>query len=702
MRTFFEPDEEDEFSAAKELLGRRIAVWAQGQGQGQEVDPLIVESALDYRHCGTADGRLALWTPRLAQGFLLHWLPRTVTLFPGDELPDGPGTLRLLLRYLDACGLTDPRGTALAENEQAIALAAAEYPAAMRDRRRWGPAKFWATTAAEQGTDFTDPQALQRFVERAQRGEVPYDEEVLREVAARHYAEGPGAVERAMPQLPVALPRPEQLREQAAVSPVVRRLRGLAGWPGEGGRALTGSGRLQLADARELVEGLATGDRAEDVRSAKDLPVLDLAFEWAKKARLVRTAKGRLYTVARAASVVKDSLALWQRAFEALFELRGPLVGPRSWRPESMLFDLYEAVLPDVLNTLYSLPEPMPWPRLRDSVHLSYRAAFQLAGEDDLRVRMWFQAADADLRRVLDVLEELGAIERSKGRADATYLDLPLAEGSGGLPAGMPPELAELLVSEGLVPPPGGGQESAARAERLRAELTAGDVELIRLTPLGTHAVRRRLLDAGRDAPLVGELTDAPAAGLLGVLAEHYDSASARAEGEAWIAAHGGLPRALGMLTAAVAAMPYRTRAAAMLDTFAVVLGEAEGTGLLRALRSDPALAPTALFVLDQRGLLDPDDITEAESLLLIAEGLLQLLESGGQQGALEALLADGRREAQQAVAAALASGHPDTSGLAELRALVAEQLHGRAAQLGRLRAVEARRRGRKPKRKRR
>jgi hypothetical protein len=33
-------------------------------------------------------------------------------------------------------------------------------------------------------------------------------------------------------------------------------------------------------------------------------------------------------------------------------------------------FDAYEYVLPDVLNTLYSLPAAMPWPRLRDSVHL--------------------------------------------------------------------------------------------------------------------------------------------------------------------------------------------------------------------------------------------------------------------------------------------------------------------------------------------
>lgn len=701
MRTFFEPGESDAFAVAQDLLCRRLAGWV--QAQGRDADLLVAESALDYRHRGTRDGRLALWTPQYVRGFLLDWLPRTLTLLPGDDPPDAPGTLRLLLRYFGAAGLTDPRGASTEENERAIDAVAADYPAAMADRQRWGLAKFWATTAAEEGVDITDPGALQRFTERTQRGDVRFDEELLEKIAQRHRTEGPAAAGRALPQLPVSLPPEGILREQAGASPVVRRLRGLAEWPGASGRALTGTGQLRLADARELAGKLATGDRVNQVRSAAGLPVLSLTFEWAKQARLVRTAKGRLYAVARARPALQDALALWLRAFEALFELRGPLLGARAWRPESMLFDLYDEVLPDVLNTLYSLPEPMPWPRLRDSVHLAYRAAFSLPEDDDLRVRMWLEHADADLHRVLDVLEDLGAIERFTGRAADCYLDIPLdEEAAGPLPAGMPPELAELLAEQGLLPRGSGGAEAAARVERLREELTGGDVELIRLTALGTHAVRRRLLDEGRDAPLVGELREAPAAGLLGVLAEHYDPASARAEGEAWIAAHGGHARALGLLTDAVKAQPYRTRAAAMLDTLATVLGEAEGTGLLRALRGDPVLAPTALFVLDRRGLLNPDDCTDAEGMLMIAEGMLQMLESAGPQGTLEALLDSGHQEARQAVSAALASGHPDATGLAELRILVGDQLRGRAARLRRLHTAEAGRRGRRPRRKRR
>lgn len=76
--------------------------------------------------------------------------------------------------------------------------------------------------------------------------------------------------------------------------------------------------------------------------------------------------------MAKARPLIKDPLALWQRAFEAVFELREPLIGDRDgYRPTSMLYEVYEDVLPDILNTLYSLPHPMPWPRLRESTHLA-------------------------------------------------------------------------------------------------------------------------------------------------------------------------------------------------------------------------------------------------------------------------------------------------------------------------------------------
>ncbi|MFJ8636068.1 hypothetical protein [Streptomyces sp. NPDC093568] len=666
---------EDEFEAACGLLLDRLVRWA-GE-QGTPVDAFMAEAALDYRHRATADGRLGLWEPRHVEELLLSWLPQQVTELPGEERGDGPGTLRTLLRFLHAVQLADPRGPAIGESLGAVDAAEERYPAAMVDRTRWGLAKFWAVTAAEQGVDVMDGAALQRFADRAQRGEVAYDQRALdaimdRRLNGRVLADGA----RAEPQLPVVLPPDGELRLRAEASTTVAQLRGLAEWAGREGRVVTAAGRLRMADARELVGVLGTGDRTEGVRSSADLPRLGLLVEWAKKARLVRVAKGRLYAVAKARPVLADPLQLWSRAFDALFELRQALIGAPSGRPvESMLFDLYGEMLEDVLNTLYSLPYPMPWPRLRDSVHLGYRARFQLDGGSDLRHRMWFEHADRDLRSVLDVLVDLGAVEREQGMADPVFLEADLfdPEDSGPeLPAGMPQELAELLGAVGAAADPAQARE---RDRRLREELTAGPVELIRLTELGTRAVRRRLLAAGRDAPLVGELVQVPAAGLLGVLAEDYGPDAARAELAGWISARGERDAALRQLTDAVRAMAgasFRTRAQAMLDVLAVAWPDGEGERLLRALRGDAVLAPLALSALAHRELLSPEDMTDAEHLLVLAESLLQLLELAGGAGCGEEALRAQGAEARDAVAAALDSGHPDRAGLEELRHLAA------------------------------
>lgn len=693
MRMRYEAGAEEEFEAACGLLVDRLVRWA--AEQGLPVDAFMAEAALDYRHRATADGRLALWEPRHVEELLLSWLPQQVTELPGEERGDGPGTLRALLRFLHAVQLADPRGPALDDSLCAVDAAEERYPESMADRNRWGLAKFWAVTAAEQGVDVLDGAALQRFAERAQRGEIAYDQRTLDEIMDRRLngrvlADGA----RAEPQLPVVLPSEGELRRQAEASTIAAQLRGLAEWVGREGRVVTATGRLRMADARELVDVLGTGDRTEGVRSSHDLPRLGLLVEWAKKARLVRVAKGRLYAVAKARPVLADPLQLWSRAFDALFELRQALIGARSgWHVESMLFDIYDEMLEDVLNTLYSLPYPMPWPRLRDSVHLGYRARFQLDAGSDLRHRMWFEHADRDLRSVLDVLVDLGAVEREQGMADPVFLEadlFDLEDFGPELPAGLPQELAEVLGVMGAAADPAAARE---RDRRLREELAAGPVELISLTELGTRAVRQRLLAAGRDAPLVGELVQAPAAGLLGVLAEDYDPDAARAELAGWISARGDRDAALRQLSDAVRTMAgtaFRTRAQAMLDVLAAALPDGESERLLRALRGDAVLAPLVLSALARHEVLSPEDMTDAEHLLVLAESLLQLVElAGGSGGAEEALRAQGP-EARKAVAAALDSEHPDRTGLEELRHLAA-----RAWRTSAVRQGGVRRRGR-------
>ncbi|MET7934289.1 hypothetical protein [Streptomyces sp. NPDC005322] len=680
----FEPDEE-EFEAAADVLASRVEEWAREHDEA--ADAFVVQSALDYRHSGTVDGRLGLWQAAHAEGFLLDWLPRTLTVLPGQPVPDGPGSLLALLRYLDAVGLADPRGEGLTALERAVSSAAGGFGARMADRTRWGLAKFWTVTAAELGVDIMDQAAMAQFAERARSGEVPYDRDALDAIMTRQMTAGPAQVERAEPQLPVALPGEDALRERAAAVPLIGQLAGLAGWAGSEGRDLTKTGRLRLADARDLVRALDTGDQADQVRTSAELPRLDLLFAWAKQARLIRVVKGRVYAVAKARPVLADPLALWERAFEAFFELRGPLLGGPDGYGASMLFDVYQDVLPDVLNTLYSLPYPMPWPRLRDSVHLAYRMSFDLGGATERERRAWLLDADHDLRHVLDVLQRLGAITREQGMADPAFLETALDEplAAPRPPAGMPAELAQLLGALPAAPDP----EATARASKLRAELASNPVELIRLTDLGTRSVRQRLLAQGRSAPLVGELAHASAAELLGVLAQEYDPEHAEAELAAWTAAHDSPEAARHLLLDAVRTTPFRTRAAALLDTLTTALPD--GAELLRSLRGDPELAPTALTVLTQRGALDHVDLTDTEAGLMVAESLLQLLDLGGEQALLEALLSQGRVEAETAIGAALASGHPDQAGLDTLRRIADGPLRAKATQLGRRGAARTR-----------
>ncbi|NLU74739.1 hypothetical protein HCC61_19000 [Streptomyces sp. HNM0575] len=73
---------------------------------------------------------------------------------------------------------------------------------------------------------------------------------------------------------------------------------------------------------------------------------------------------------------------------------------------------------------------------------------------------------------------------------------------------------------------------------------------MVRLTPLGIHGVRVRLLEAGAEAPAVGDLADADAEKLLGALIA-YTEENAQAEIESWLAARTPLRSARELLSAA-------------------------------------------------------------------------------------------------------------------------------------------------------
>ncbi|MCR6484076.1 hypothetical protein M8542_14735 [Amycolatopsis sp. OK19-0408] len=630
MRTYYDEDDYEGYAAGQDLLVRRFTTWA--ATQDREIDPFAVISALEFRHT-SIDGRLAYWTTPLVRDFLLTCVPRTISA-TADEAVLVPETFRLFLRYLHETELADPMGEPLADLEGAAVKAAAEFPGAMADERNFGVGKYWVMTAVRHGVDREDSDALNAFLADVRDGKHPYDAELVAEIAARQALE---QTVRALPQLPVSLPAEPELAAAAERSSLVVKLRKFVEWVGDG-RTLTGTGVLKLADARELVALLDTGDDL-DVRSSADLPNLAILFELAKRARIVRVIKGKLVRVAKVAPLVKDALALWTTAFDALPE-RGLTTKESSYA--LLLDDCLDFVLPDVLNTVYGMPEPIPVVRLAESAWL---ACAELVDIGPSIVPIWREGFAAEFGELLTTLAEFGAVELTSGPADPIFsMDLV-------------PENPEL--------PPD-------VQDRLRAALDAPSVDLVALTPLATYAVRERLRREGRFVPVVGELAAAGPAGVLGVVAEHFSEEEAAAEIGGWLAAHGGREAGLPLLLDAVRACPFRTRASVMLEILTCSLPD--GDAVLHGLRIDSALGPIATQLLVERGELAPEGLEPLESLLCLAEQFLGLLESAGPEATASTLAEIPAGERAHLAEALPASGHPDRVGLAEL-AEVLEQV---------------------------
>src|SRR6266511_5197360 len=117
----------------------------------------------------------------------------------------------------------------------------------------------------------------------------------------------------------------------------LRRLQAFTRWVGAG-RKLTQTGRITLADARELVGLLGTGDvidpkigdRVFRTSSSEELRGITAVAEWAKAAGLVRVTGGKLVPVKKQAGLLQRPLELWGRMLEA-FPRVGEALCPPGW-----------------------------------------------------------------------------------------------------------------------------------------------------------------------------------------------------------------------------------------------------------------------------------------------------------------------------------------------------------------------------------
>lgn len=157
---------------------------------------------------------------------------------------------------------------------------------------------------------------------------------------------------------------------------------------------------------------------------------------------------------------------------------------------------------------------------------------------------------------------------------------------------------------------PGAHPESAARrtagpdgGDRTVGEEDVARFGMVRLTPLGLFGLRARMLDAGVDAPAVGDLADKGADVLLDRL-PGYPEAVAHAEAEQWLARREPTGAARELLAAARGDDPRAPMRRLACQQALLLLGPEAGLAL-REVLDDPQLGGLARVGLAERGAAD-------------------------------------------------------------------------------------------------
>jgi hypothetical protein len=226
-------------------------------------------------------------------------------------------------------------------------------------------------------------------------------------------------------------PSEESLAATAAEAEPLRRLQAFTSWVGAG-RKLTQTGRITLADARELVGLLGTGDvidpkigeRVFRTSSSEELRGITLVAEWAKASGLVRVTKGRLVGVKKHAGLLERPLELWARMFEA-FPRLGEALCVSGWGA-SLLRDDFEEGIGAVLEAMARRGGAIG---LAEACALAWETVARRYVLDDLtdqQLTTVRQLADRDVRHALEVLGQLGAVRPSVDGKSVELTELAL------------------------------------------------------------------------------------------------------------------------------------------------------------------------------------------------------------------------------------------------------------------------------------
>ncbi|MBD0743480.1 hypothetical protein [Streptomyces sp. CBMA152] len=182
-----------------------------------------------------------------------------------------------------------------------------------------------------------------------------------------------------------------------------------------------------------------------------------------------------------------------------------------------------------------------------------------------------------------------------------------------------------LMAEEGEEPAPPVDDEDVAR------------YGMVRLTPLGLYGVRARMLEAGVEAPAVGDLADKGADVLLDGIA-YYPEAAARAETEQWLARH-ELPSAVRELLAAARGSDERGPLRRLHCQQALALTGPEAEPALREVLDDAELGGLARVWLAERGAADVPAPPEAMVFWLAVDTIAAQLAVDGDLEELQGLV---------------------------------------------------------------
>ncbi|MFH9611788.1 hypothetical protein [Streptomyces sp. NPDC017448] len=163
---------------------------------------------------------------------------------------------------------------------------------------------------------------------------------------------------------------------------------------------------------------------------------------------------------------------------------------------------------------------------------------------------------------------------------------------------------------------------------------------MVKLTPLGLYGVRARMLEAGVDAPAVGDLAGEGAEALLDGIA-HYPESAARAEVTLWLAGRGtgDAVTAAAELLAAARGTDEGAPLRRLHCQQALALTGPEAEPAVRAVLDDPELGGLARVWLAERGAADVPAPPEEMIFWLAVDTIAAQLDADGELDELQGLV---------------------------------------------------------------